>query len=91
MLRSHPVPKSLPFNNVLEKPTAGPVRRIHKRFFTKMSVKFKYYYITTYINTLSKLRVHIIYIVLSTEYFTASLISLSRNVISHILELFVLT
>jgi len=52
-------------------------------------VKFEYYYITTYINTLSKL--NMIYIVLSSEYFTASLINVSRNVISHKCALFVLT
>jgi len=40
-------------------------------------------------NILSKL--YVIYIVLYTEYFTASLIIISWNVISHILESFVLT
>jgi len=88
LLLSPLVPKRLSFNSVLEKPTAEPVCRIHKGFFIKMSVKFKYYYITTYINTLSKL--YMIYIVLSTEHFTASLINIPGNVILHTLALFVL-
>jgi len=40
-----------------------------------MSVKFKYYNITMYMSTLTKL--HMIYIVLYSEYFTAGLISVS--------------
>jgi len=40
-----------------------------------MSVKFKYYNITIYMSSLSKL--HMIYIVLYSEYCTAGIISVS--------------
>jgi len=75
LLPSHPVPESLYFRSVLDKSTAVPTRRIHKGFFIEMSVKFKYYNITIYMSILSKL--HMIYIILYSEYFTAGLISVS--------------
>jgi hypothetical protein len=89
LLPSHLVPESLSFCSVLDESTAKPVPRILNGFFFKMSAKFEYYNITTYINTLPKL--HTIYIVLYSEYFMASLISVSWNVISHTLARSVLT
>ena len=58
----------------------GTVPRIVKGFFIKMSVKFKYYYITTYIKTLS--RIYVVYIVVYSEYNAACFIFVYWNIIS---------
>ena len=59
----------LSFFSVLDESTRGPVHRILNGFFIKMSEKFKYYYITTYRDTFSKLYNN--YIVPYNDYFEA--------------------
>jgi len=52
-----------------------------------MSVKFKYYYITTYIKTLS--RIYVVYIFVYSEYITASFIIVYWNIISTYIGTFI--
>jgi hypothetical protein len=89
LMPSYFFPESLSFCSGLEKSTLGPVTRILKGFFIKMSVKLKYYYITKYMNILPKL--YMIYIVLYSEQFMVSLITIPWNAILHTLARFMLT